>query len=76
MDTIIPTVSPFLDLDSLFLIEIAVVRKILKRVATECKYPRRSIYDTSMGEQSWSNPLPKVDLLRRKGVKFSEPLLF
>lgn len=33
MDTIIPTVKPFFDIDSLLLIVIAVVRKILERVA-------------------------------------------
>lgn len=43
MDTTIPTVRPFFDMDSIFLM--AVVRKILlkKRVDKEWKYPSRSM---------------------------------
>ena len=41
MEIIIPTVRPFFDIDSLFLV--AVFRKILERVDKELKSPCRSM---------------------------------
>lgn len=54
MEIIIPTVRPFFDIDSLFLI--AVFRKILERVDKELKYPCRSMI------HEWDKNLDKTPL--------------
>nr|WMB96657.1 hypothetical protein [Solanum melongena]WMB96737.1 hypothetical protein [Solanum melongena]WMB96908.1 hypothetical protein [Solanum melongena]WMB97098.1 hypothetical protein [Solanum aethiopicum] len=70
MEKMIPTVRPFFDIYSLFLI--AVFRKILERVDKEFKYPCRCIFTS----HSFGRSLSPVHLRRKSARSVSYYALF